>query len=126
MLSGEDADQVDHGVGAGHRPVDRGAVAQVGLHRHDLADAAERLQMGGEVGPAAGGADAPAVPRQGAHDVAAEEAGGAEHGDDRLLFSNEGHDTLPKHGLRRPACHQRAGKSELLRQDAAFCTDRTA
>ena len=50
----------------------------------DLPDPAERLQMAREVRPAHRRADAVAFPCQRAHHVAAEEAGAAEHGDQRL------------------------------------------
>ena len=45
---GQDADQVDGGMAVPHRGLDRGRIAQIGLHGVDLADLAERLQMAGE------------------------------------------------------------------------------
>ena len=39
-------------VGALHGAVDRPADAQIGLHRLDLADIAERLKVAGKFGPA--------------------------------------------------------------------------
>ena len=48
----QDADQIDQHVGVARGGLDRSRVAQIGLHRVDLADAAERLQMAGELGPA--------------------------------------------------------------------------
>ena len=48
----------------------------------DLADAAERLQEIGELGPAHGNADTIAALGQRAHDMAAKEAGAAENGDE--------------------------------------------
>ena len=42
-------------------------IADIGLDRVDLADAAERLQMEGEVGTPRRDADAPAVARQRPH-----------------------------------------------------------
>ena len=54
----QDADQIDQHIGVARRRLDRRRVAQIGLHRVDLADAAERLQVAGEVGPAHRDADA--------------------------------------------------------------------
>jgi hypothetical protein len=42
---GQNADQVDGGVGVAQRGLDGGRIAQVGLHGVDLADPARRLQM---------------------------------------------------------------------------------
>ena len=88
----ENADEVDDGVGTADRPIDRGTVAQVGLHRHDLAEAAERLQMRRQIGASTSRADAPAALGQRTHYVATEETGSPEDGDDRLFFPNDGHD----------------------------------
>ena len=70
----QDGDQIDDVVGALHGAVDRPAHAHIGLHRLDLADIAERLQMAGEIGPAAGDPDAVAALGQRPHDVAADKA----------------------------------------------------
>ena len=43
----QDADQIDQHLGVARGGFHRGRVAQIGLHRVDLADAAERLQMVG-------------------------------------------------------------------------------
>ena len=40
---GQDADQIDGGVGIPHRRLDRSRIAQISLHGVDLADPAERL-----------------------------------------------------------------------------------
>ena len=48
---GEDADQIDRDIGIAHRGLDRGRIAQIGLHGVDLADPAERLQMAGQFRP---------------------------------------------------------------------------
>ena len=69
----QDADQVDHHIGAAHRCLDRGRIAQVRLHGVDLSDAAERLEMARKVGPPHGGADAIALARERPHHMAAEE-----------------------------------------------------
>ena len=61
-------------VGAARRGLDRARVAQVRLHRVDLADPAERLQMAGEFRPAHRDADAVAALAERADHVPAEEA----------------------------------------------------
>ena len=78
------ADQVDHHVGAAHRGLDRGRIAQIRLHRVDLPDPSERLQVAGEIRPAHRRADPVALARQRPHQVAAEEARAPEHGDQRF------------------------------------------
>ena len=60
---------------------DRIAVAHIGLHRHHLADVAERLQMAGEIGAAHGDADAVAGARQQLHDLRADKARATENSD---------------------------------------------
>ena len=62
-------------VGALHGAVDRPAHAQIGLHRLDLADIAERLQMAGEFGPAGGDPDPVAALGQRPHHMPADKAG---------------------------------------------------
>jgi hypothetical protein len=79
-----DARQIDRSVGADQRRGDRGGIAQVGLDRMDLADIAERLQEAGKIRPANGDADAPAAPRQRAHDIAPDETRAAENCDEAL------------------------------------------
>ena len=82
---GEDGDEVDDRVGAVDGAVDRPAVAEIGLDRLDPADHAERLEMAGEIGPADGGAHAPAALQERADDMAAEEARAAEDRDQPLV-----------------------------------------
>ena len=48
---GEDADEIDGDVGIAHRGLDRGRIAQIGLHGVDLADPAQRLQVTGQFRP---------------------------------------------------------------------------
>ena len=84
---GQDADQIDHHVGVAHRGRDRGGVAQIGLHRMDLADPADRLQMAGQFRPAHRDPDAVIAPRQRADHVAAEKAGAAENRDEGVRMS---------------------------------------
>ncbi len=97
----QDADQVDHHVGVAHGRLDRGGIAQVGLHGMDLADPAERLQVAGELGAADRDADAVAELGERAHHVAAEEAGAAEDGDERFE-GNGGH--AARFGSMRKSC----------------------
>ncbi len=78
---GEDADQIDQHVGVARRGLDRRRVAQIGLHRVDLPDPAERLQMPGKLGPAHRHPDAVAAAGQRPHHVAAEKARAAIDGD---------------------------------------------
>src|SRR5262245_31730007 len=59
-------------------------MAQVGLHRVDLADPAGWLQVEGKVGPAHRDADAVAALGEGTHHMAAQEARAAEDGDERF------------------------------------------
>ena len=80
----QDADEIDHHVGVARGRLDRSRIAQVGLHRVDLADPAERLQVAGEIGPAHRDPDAVAALGERAHHVAAEEARAAEDGDQRV------------------------------------------
>ena len=77
----QDADEIDDDVASCDGGLDRGRIAQVRLHGMDLPDAAERLQMAGEIGPPHRDADAEIAPRQRAHDMAPEEAGAAENRD---------------------------------------------
>ena len=88
----EDGDEVDHRIGADDGAVDRPAIAQVGLHRLNPADLAERLQVAGEIGAANRGAHAPAALEKRPHDVAAEKPGAAEDGDQSALGDGDRHD----------------------------------
>jgi hypothetical protein len=74
-------DQVDHHVGPGTGGVYRFRIAQVALHRHDLAGKAHRLQVACQVGPAHGNADTVALACQRAGDMTAQKAGTADDGD---------------------------------------------
>ena len=80
----QDADEVDHEVGVAHGRLDRSRVAQIGLHRMDLADPAERLQMARQVRPAHRDANAIAALGERAHHMAAEKARAAEDRDQRV------------------------------------------
>ena len=91
---GQHADEIDHGVRALHGGGDRSRVAHIGLDGDNLADAAERLQKEGEIGPAAGHAHAPAAVGELAHDMAPDEAGAAEYRHQPILDRN----TVRHHG----------------------------
>ena len=99
----QDADQVDDDVGVAHRGLDRAGVPHIGLHRMDLADPAERLQVAGEIGPAHRDADAVVALGQRPHQVAAEEAGAAENRDQRVVLGLEGHGSAALAGEPAPA-----------------------
>ena len=77
---GQDADEVHRDLGVAQRRGERGGVAHVGLHGLDLTDAAERLEIVGEVGAAAAGPDAKARAGQRPDDVAPQKARAAEDG----------------------------------------------
>ena len=66
-------------------------MAQIGLHRVDLADAAERLQMTGKIGPPHRYPDKVVALGQRAHHMAAEEARAAIDGDEGFSVASGGH-----------------------------------
>ena len=78
----QDADQIDHRIGASDRRGDRAFVAQAGGDRGDLADIAERLQEQRGVGMPHGDLDDPAASGQLLDQIPADEPGAAEYGDD--------------------------------------------
>src|SRR5262249_1059027 len=80
----QDADQIDDHVAAANGSRDRGPVADVGLDRVNLADAAERLEMTGQIWPADRNADARALPPERLHDMAAEKSRSAEDRDQHV------------------------------------------
>ncbi len=68
------ADEIDGGFSVPQGMGDRIRIAQIGLHRMDLPDFAERLQMKREIRAAHGDPDPPAAPRQGTHHMPADKA----------------------------------------------------
>ena len=64
-----------------HRRLDRGRIAQIGLHRVDLADLAERLEVPGQFRPPHRDADAVIALAQRPDHVAPQKAGPAENRD---------------------------------------------
>ena len=85
------ADQIDQHVGVARRGFHRWRVAEIGLHRMDLADAAERLQMVGQIGPAHRYPDKVVPLGQSTHHVAAEKARAAIDGDEGFSVASGGH-----------------------------------
>ena len=92
----QDADQIDQDLGVARRGFHRGGMAQIGLHGMDLADAAERLQVEGEVGAAHRHPDAIVALGQGAHNVAAEKARATIDGDEGVGWALCGHAGLDR------------------------------
>ena len=76
----QDPDEIDDDACAAHRGRDGCRVAQVGLHRMNLADPAQGLQMAREIWAAHGHADAKILLGQRADDVAAEKTRATEYG----------------------------------------------
>ena len=75
----EDSDQIDHRMAALRRGRGRCGITQIGLYAMDLADAAERLQMAGQVRPADGRPDPVSGPRESPDHMTAEKSGSAEY-----------------------------------------------
>ena len=84
----EDADQVDHRVGAGQLPAQHVVVVDVGIAH---ADGGQHAELAVLFAVAAEQHDAVAVGGQARHQVAADETGAAE--DDELLC---GHGSIPR------------------------------
>ena len=93
LLAGrkQDADEIDHGVGVLGRRQQRMGIAHIRLHGIDLADAAERLEEAGKLGPPDGDPHARAGPGDGAHHMAADEARAAIDGDERPVIESDRH-----------------------------------
>ena len=81
-------------LGVARRGFHRRCMAKIGLHGVDLADAAERLQIAGEFGPAHRHPDAIVTLGQGANDVAAKETRTAIDGDEGVVWAACGHAAL--------------------------------
>ena len=86
---GEDADQVDGDVRIAHRGLDRGRIAQVGLHGMDLADPAERLQVARQFGPAHRDPDAEVALGQRADHVSPQKARSAKDRDEGFRLRSD-------------------------------------
>ena len=87
---GQDADQIDGDVGIAHRGLDRGGVAQIGLHSVDLADLAEGLQMPGQFRPPHRDPNPVIALGQRPDHVAAQKAGSPENRDQRVQIRCHG------------------------------------
>ncbi len=77
--AGQNADGIDDDFRSGQRPLHRLGIAHVGLHRGHLPDKSCGLQEASKVGPAYGGAHAPALFRQRRDGVAADKSRAAEN-----------------------------------------------
>src|SRR5690606_27230217 len=87
-------DEVDYMVGALDRPVDRPAVADIGLDGMHLAHIAEGEHMHSLVRVAAGHPNAISSSRQCQDHIAADEAGAAEYCDELGVLADGGHECL--------------------------------
>ena len=87
----QDTDQIDYGVRVAHRRRDRIRIAQIGLHRLDLADPAHRPQVTTQFRPAHRDPDPVAAAGKRPHRMAAEKSRTAEHGDQRFRFALDRH-----------------------------------
>ena len=87
---GQNADQIDGGVGVAHRGLDGGRVAQIGLHGVDLADPAERLQMPGQFRPPHRHPDAVIALGERADHVSPQKARSPENRDQRVQIRCHG------------------------------------
>ena len=88
--SAQDADKVHHRVGIGNGGRDGGVVADIGLDGHDLADIADGLEEACKVRAAHGNAYPPAAARKILHQVAPDETGAAEDGDELAVIAFHG------------------------------------
>ena len=77
-------------MGIAHRGLDRGRVAQIGLHGMDLPDLAERLQMAGQFRPPHRDPDAVIALGQRPDHVAAQKARSAENRDEGVQIRCHG------------------------------------
>ena len=93
LLAGgeQDADQIDHRVGVLGRGQQGIRKPHIGLHRYDLPDAAERLEMPCEFWPPDGDPHARAGPRDSAHHMPPKEAGAPIDGHERSVVECNGH-----------------------------------
>ena len=85
------ADEIDQHMRVARGRLDRGAVTDIGLHRVNLADPAERLQVIGKLRPAHRDPDTIVAPGQRAHDVAADKTRAAIDGDEGFRIASGGH-----------------------------------
>ena len=115
----QNSDKIDHDRGIARRGHHRIRITQVGLHGMDLADAAERLKVPGQVGAAHRDADAITALRQRAHDIAAEKSGAADDGDQGIEAALGGHCSLPLFATDRqigPRMYSAAGTASKRRR----------
>ncbi len=105
--SDENAGKIDNGVGAVHGALDGPAHPYIRGDRGDLADGAERLQEIRELRPAHRDPDPVAALDQRAHDMAADETGAAEDGDDARIHIFGVHGSSIAGALRLPIAARR-------------------
>ena len=93
LLAGrkQDADEIDDRVGALRGGKQRVGKAHIGLHGVDLADAAERLEMAGKLGPPDRHPHARAGLGDGPHHMAADKARAAIDRDERPVVESDCH-----------------------------------
>ena len=107
----EDADEVHDGVRVFRRGHERIGIAHVGLDRHDLPDAAQRLQMTGEIRPPDGNPDTRAGARDGPDQMAAQKSGTAVDGYECSVVQCDGHFDVPfssQANFAAATCHEDA------------------
>jgi len=90
----KDADKIDEDRGIAGGGFNRSCIPQIGLHGVDLADTAKRLQIAGEFGPAHRHPDPVVALGKSPHDMAAEKARAAVHGDQGVVRTACGHAAL--------------------------------
>ncbi len=93
---GKNADQIDDDLRVTRGGGDRVGKTHIGLHRHDLADAAKRLQVTREIGPPHRGANAEITFRQCANHMPPDEAGPAKDRDEGVDVGRHFFSKLPK------------------------------
>ena len=78
----QDGDEVDHGIRSGDGGAHALGIAEIGLNQLHLPDIAHHLEVEARMGAAHGHAHAEAPLDELAHDIAPDESGAAEDGDE--------------------------------------------
>jgi len=102
----QNADQIDQHLGAARRSFHGWRMAEIGLHRVDLADTTERLQMIGEIGPPHRHPDQVVPLGERPHHMAAKKARAAINRDQSVKGAACGHtalDSVPAEVPLKPA-----------------------
>ncbi|MGY3287482.1 hypothetical protein ACVWW5_000219 [Bradyrhizobium sp. LM3.4] len=87
---GEDADQIDHDMRITQRRLDRGRIAQVGLHGVNLPDFTGGLEVPGQLRPPHRDPDPVVAPAQRADDIPAQKPRSAENRDESFQIRCHG------------------------------------